>query len=443
MKNTLFGTDGIRNTVGTSPFTLSHLPRLGTAIARWAHNKYNTEHPIALLASDTRISSSFVKNALSSGMLLHGNSIVDAGILPTPALFALLKNQKKFHYGIMISASHNPYQDNGIKLVDAYRGKLTEHDEQIITALFHEDTHPSRYNQLGSISSWPEAAEQYSKFVLNHFEPNFLAYKTIVLDCAHGATSHIAPAIFNALGAHTITINANPNGTNINDQCGTLHPEQLVQAVKKYNACMGFAFDGDGDRVTVVNNNGVIKNGDDCLALLATHPQYTSQKTVVGTIMSNEGLAAHLHRLDKKLIRTPVGDKYINAYLETHNLLLGGEQSGHIIMRDYLNTGDGIFTALRILETIVLIGNSNLLTFTKYPQILINIPILTRHDLSKPPYADVIASYTNKLKPGRLEIRYSGTENILRVMIECEDEQNALSVGNQLTNALKELMESE
>lgn len=443
MSNNLFGTDGIRTTVGEYPLSVSVLPQLAGAIARWAQQKYKTQNPVGLIVSDTRISSPFIKSSLISGMLLHPLELIDAGNLPTPGLFALLQDQDIFHFGIVVTASHNPYQDNGIKIFDAREGKLTDEDEQIISSLFDACTPLSRYDQVGILRYWSDTYEQYAACVLQHFQSDFLKGVTIALDCANGATYEVAPAIFNALGAHTITIHDKPDGTNINKQCGALYPEDLICAVKKHTALAGFAFDGDGDRVTMVNAQGEVKNGDDYLALLATHPRYALEKTIVSTIMSNEGLAAHLHTQQKKLVRTPVGDKHVTAYLKQYNLLLGGEQSGHIIMRDYLDAGDGIFTALRLLETILHTGNTHCATFTKYPQILINIPALIKKDLTQEPYASVLTDYAQQLSNGRLEVRYSGTENVLRVMVESKDHAQATSLAHQLARILKELLEKD
>ncbi|MCX5925343.1 MAG: phosphoglucosamine mutase [Candidatus Dependentiae bacterium] len=438
MNNNLFGTDGIRNRVGQEPFTQKQLQQLGSAIASWAQTRYNSAHPVGVIASDTRISCSFVKASLLSGMLLSTVKLIDVDILPTPAVFALLKqHDTTFNFGIVISASHNPYADNGIKLIDGRTGKLTEMDEIALSSLYYQTTPTHTYTQFSTVTQWPHASQEYSAAITHYFKPNMLKNRTIVLDCAHGATSTVAPSLFNLLGGRTIVINNTPNGTNINDKCGALYPESLQLAVKKHKADMGFAFDGDGDRVIAVNNKGEIKNGDDILALLATHHRYVEQKTIVGTIMSNEGLADHLRLQNKHLVRTAVGDKHISAYLQRDHLLLGGEQSGHIIMNDYLPAGDGIFTALSMLEAMIETNNKECATFIHYPQILINIPVLTKQDLSHKPYADIIADYAEQLTNGRLEVRYSGTENLLRVMVESKDKELALSIGNQLAYNLK------
>jgi len=439
IEHNLFGTDGIRATVGQKPFTLHELPKLGNAIALWVNDTYAHigNQPTGLIACDTRASCSFVKTALTSSMLLHSITLIDMGVMPTPALCILLKDNSPFHFGIMISASHNPYHDNGIKIIDGIWGKLTPEHEQTISALFDNTPITPSYTQFGSLHTSSDALSQYHHLVTRQFRRKFLDKVTIVLDCAHGAAGIIAPAIFESFGARTITINNTPNGTNINEKCGPLHLDPLIETVKLHNADMGFAFDGDADRVIIINKKGEIKDGDDILALLTSHPLYAHQSTIVGTIMSNQALATYLQERNKQLIRTAVGDKHISAYLNTYNYLLGGEQSGHIIMRDHLNTGDGIFTALRILETTLNTNNMLLNTFTKYPQVLINIPVSEKKNLHEKPYSDIIKRYAHDTMPGRLEVRYSGTENVLRIMIECSDNRKASHIGNNIAHELQ------
>src|ERR1700733_7543834 len=262
----------------------------------------------------------------------------------------------------------------------------------------------------------------------------------IVLDCAYGACSFYAPEIFRLFGAQVIPLHTHYNGTNINDQCGAVHPQALQRAVLENNADIGFAFDGDGDRVITVNSEGIVKDGDDLLAMLTHHPTYMREQAVVATSMSNQGLHDYLAQVGKQLIRTQVGDKYIVQELQKQNLLLGAEQSGHIIVRDYSNSGDGIFAALRILQTIQITGNKNLTTFSKYPQLTINIPVSHKKDLRQNPMQTYIQAHEQQCKAGRLLVRYSGTENVLRLMIEHPDEQQARIIINSLANVLhKEL----
>ncbi len=440
MSQNIFGTDGIRCSVGTPPLSLEQLPRLGNAIGIWAQKKYGN-NPVALIAHDTRISSSFVKAALTSGLLLSPLTLYDAQILPTPALCKIINENALFNFGIVISASHNHYLDNGIKLVDAKTGKLTEENELELSTLFnHTDVKKCTYFNLGTLHAFFDAEEQHIHNLWSYFEPNSFNGITIVLDCAHGATYRIAPDIFKKLGANIIVLNNKPTGTNINNKCGSLFPKTLQKTVTESHADIGFAFDGDGDRVIAVNKYGEVKNGDDILALLSNHSNYYQQKKIVCTIMSNEGLAAYVNNVGKKLIRTKVGDKYVSKKLEQEQLLLGGEQSGHIIMRDYLATGDGIFTALRIVETIMSTDNWAFKTFKKYPQLLINIPITIKKDLTEPKLATIITNYKKKLINGRLEVRYSGTENILRVMIEDTNQSTAQLIGKQISQELKRVL---
>ena len=282
--------------------------------------------------------------------------------------------------------------------------------------------------------------KDYVVRIISYFDSHLLKGKKIVLDCANGATSYVAPAIFNALGAHTIILNDQPNGTNINNQCGALHPQHLQQAVIEHAADIGFAFDGDGDRVIAVNNRGEIKDGDDLLALLSLHPEYSKYHTVVGTIMANQGLEDYLQSKGKLLLRTKVGDKYIAQEIEAYKLMVGGEQSGHIILNDYLPTGDGIFAALRTCHAISITNNWAMKTFTKYPQILVNLNVSSKKDLSTSPLSDIIEATKTKIGSGRILVRYSGTEPVLRIMAEAQDHKTAQDAVNSLCQQLLHLL---
>lgn len=439
MALSLFGTDGIRAQVGTYPFTQDALHTLGRAIGTWTRKTYSDGATI-IIGHDTRESCDWVVAALSSGILLEGITIRTVDIVSTPALCLLTKYNELHSAGIMISASHNPYQDNGIKIVDHQGTKISSQAEQAITKVFH--THNNTQNKpepfsFGSSIRCPEALDIYTDTVCSFFPDNFLRNKIIVLDCANGATYRLALSIFKKLGATVHLLNAEPNGININDNCGALHPARLQQAVTDLQADMGFAFDGDGDRVMAVNKYGELKDGDDILALLLTHPLYSATPTVVGTVMTNQGFAAHVASLNKKLMRTNVGDKHIARALHTENLMLGGEQSGHIIMRDFINTGDGIFTALRVAQAVVHTNNVEMKTFEKYPQVLINVPIKTKKDLTLPPLSELIATTQSQLDTGRVLVRYSGTENVVRVMIEDTQHDHATMLGTSLSQALR------
>lgn len=435
MTPNLFGTDGIRTRVGKAPFTHLDIPRLGYAIAQWATETYASPIRI-LLAHDGRISGEWMSNALTSGLLLEPITISYAHLLPTPAVCNIVKQQSNLALGIVISASHNRYQDNGIKIIDRTTGKISSEDEEHISALYHQNNMPS-YHTFGAMELYGNAAQEYVQNIASLFPPDLLAHKKVVLDCAHGATSYSAPALFRAVGAQVIAINRTPNGTNINDQCGALHLEPLQKIMQQEQADIGFAFDGDGDRVMIITHEGTIKNGDDMLTLLSTHPLYRGEQNIVGTIMSNHGLDLFLCTQNKRLVRTPVGDKYIADYLQKHHALLGGEQSGHIILRDYLPTADGMVTALRVIETIQQTNNWALQTFTHYPQTFVNVPIGRKKDLQDPTIAAIIADHETQLHTGRLVVRYSGTENLLRIMVEDAEQQTAQRIGNTLARILQ------
>jgi len=428
-----FGTDGIRGNADAWPFTDQALYILGHAIGRWAHKRYHTPTPKILIGNDTRLSCARIKAALSQGLRAERCMVVNADTLPTPALFFLLTQDSSYQIGIMISASHNPYQDNGIKIFDARSGKLDSIEEQHIVQQFNT------YKTAEGLT-WHEAPNRYCEGVITQFPPQFLIKKKILLDTAHGATSQVAPAIFRAMGAEVIVLNAAPNGYNINAECGALHPAQLQNAVLTHHADAGFAFDGDGDRVMAVNRSGNIKDGDDALAILVTHPTLAHTPTIVGTLMTNYGLEIHLEQQQKRLLRTSVGDKYIAAALEEHKLLLGGEPSGHLILRNYLPSGDGIFAALKLLETLILTDNWDMRSFVKFPQVIINLPIAYKQPLDAQPLAAIIAHHRQALPQGRVVVRYSGTENVLRIMTEASQASIAQQVADSLAQQLSGIL---
>lgn len=444
-----FGTDGIRGKAGIFPFTPHTLVKLGYAIAIWSIEKYGKrqeiDSPKVLLGHDTRISCDEIKKYLCNGLSAAKLSITDAGVLPTPAVLQVLQNPSLGEFGIVISASHNPYTDNGIKLFDGKTGKLSKADEESIVRNF-EGINEALEEVIalpprGAIRFSPDIRDIYVQNTIQHFEPNLLKGIRIVLDCANGATCDVAPRIMSALGADVISINTRPDGKNINKDCGALHPEQVGKEVRRKKAHMGFAFDGDGDRVIAVNKNGQIKDGDDLLALLLHHNDYKATNTIVGTIMTNYGFEDFLKKQNKTLVRTKVGDKYVGAHLEENNLLIGGEASGHIILRNYLSTGDGIFVAIKVLESIIHANSgweNN--TFEKTPQTLINIPVTQKKPLDQDPCSEIIDRYTKKLVNGRIVVRYSGTENVLRVMVEDQTNRSAKTIAKNLSNDLQKAL---
>jgi phosphoglucosamine mutase len=437
MSHLLFGTDGIRALTGKAPLSIDQLPKLGYAIAQWIAEK-NHAAPSILLAHDTRASSHFIKAALKSGLLLHQSKVFDALALPTPTACFLTRMNKSFNCGIIITASHNPSEYNGIKIVDAQGSKINSNDEKKITELFNKINLTSiDHMHLGNDFRALNPGEPYLHALYNHFDKTFLKGKSIVLDCANGSTSSLCPHIFRMFGATVITINAKPDGVNINSDCGSLFPKKLQETVLSYKADAGFAFDGDGDRVIACNNKGHIKDGDDMLAILMDNPNYKSASAIVGTTFSNEGLAAYTLAKGKKFIRTDVGDKNVIEEMKLHELPLGGEPSGHIIIKDYLDSSDGIFTALNLLDTIKKNENWTMDSFTHYPQVLINIPITQKKDLSCKPITEILTRSKEEFPLGRFVIRYSGTEPLLRILVETPDKKEAELLSTKLANQLR------
>lgn len=433
----IFGTDGIRGTVSIPPFRIEELIHLGYVLGLWASQRYGV-HPSLLLAHDTRVSCSLIKSALQTGLLLHAVKLNDAQVLPTPVVHYLTYETKKYDCGIMISASHNPYQDNGIKIIDSRQGKLSVEDERALSMLYATTTTTGiSYSSLGTLDNSLQEFTKYKEHLTQHFTENFLCDLTIVLDCAHGATYNFAPDIFTHFGAKVIILNNQPTGTNINDNCGSLHIDGLKKAVTLYHADVGFAFDGDGDRVIAVNRHGQEKNGDAILAMLLDHPSYKDVPMLVGTLMTNQGLEKLLERKNKKLVRAQVGDKYVAEQLKVYDLPLGGEQSGHIIIKDLVASGDGIAVALKLLEAIIKADNLDMNSFESYPQVLCNMPVIQRHDLMAPEIVFLRNKAEQQLLSGRIIIRYSGTENVLRIMVEDETYDNAYMVATNLTQDLE------
>jgi phosphoglucosamine mutase len=438
-----FGTDGVRGRADAFPFTDEALVALGYAIGQWAQQVYG-KIPRVVIGSDTRRSGERIKTSLCNGLVQGGGcQILDAGVLTTPGIFEIISGDMSCDLGVVISASHNPYHDNGIKLFDARRCKITADDEHKIVGAFEQHFGcVSVISSQQTLETWPEAVIRYQQDMIARFKPLFLYNVKVVLDCANGAAYKIAPEIFRSLGATVITLADKPNGTNINDTCGSLHPEELARVVRAQGADAGFAFDGDADRVIAVNRLGEIKDGDDILALLLSLPVYNKVSHVVGTLFTNKGFEEYLGGQGKRLFRTKVGEKYVAAKLEEENLPLGGEMSGHIITRDYLATGDGIFVALKVLESIIVADNWDMVTFHKFPQILVNVPVHNKRDLSLQPYAALIEEHERMINTGRIIVRYSGTEPLLRVMTEAPTGEQAHNVATSLAQALQRALET-
>lgn len=437
-----FGTDGIRGPIATSPLLTPYfLQRLGVALAEWARTDVHAT-PTILLASDTRASCPAIARALAAGITYAGAQCVSAGILPTPGLQRLVTDFDEYQYGIMISASHNPATDNGIKLITP-TGKLSKGEEFSLSSLL------SRTPTLPVIQDDPvitdiptEHIAHYCTQLIAAFPEKALHGIHIALDCAHGATAPFAAPLFKALGATTSIMSNQPNGYNINDRCGSTNPQALQTFVRKEKADFGFAFDGDGDRVIAVNRYGEICDGDQLLALLATHPDFVDESAVVGTVMTNCALEAWLESNGKHLLRTPVGDAHVLHAMKETNLSLGGEPSGHIIARNYLPSADALYIAMLAAHTAILTENHTLQNFAPYPQIIVNLPVSVKQDLTQEPYASIIRAHTPPSHAGRSIVRYSGTEPVLRIMIEHASYDNACEHATQLAEKLQPLFTS-
>ena len=430
MKN-LFGTDGIRARMGVYPLTQAGLHTLGITLGAWFCSYKKSR---IIIATDTRDSATFCKYALMSGLVQSPVTLHDAGILPTPVLHYIVQKYE-YDYGIIITASHNDASYNGIKIVTK-DGKLS-HEEQLAFQAFSQlEISPCAYTTLGQALYYPDTLTLYQEALDRNFQSHFLKHIKVVIDCAYGAWSYNAESILKHFGAEVISICSSGPNTIINNACGSLYPEKVRAAVLKHEAVIGFAFDGDGDRVVVVNRNGEIKDGDDILSLLINHPRYKKNHSIIGTVMTNQGLADHLEQYNKKLTRVNVGDSYVLQELKKENLTLGGEPSGHIIARDFSEGSDALFCALRLLETMIATHNFELKTFCKYPHALANIPVKTKKDLESPTFKTLLDEQTKILEKSRVMVRYSGTEPVVRILIEYNNHEDSNIVLTKLLPSL-------
>ncbi len=428
----LFGTDGIRGIANQFPMTTEIAMQVGKAIAykvRQESQAQKDKKPKILIGKDTRLSGYMVEQALSSGICSMGVNVILTGPLPTPGIAFLTQNMRA-DAGIVISASHNLYQDNGIKIFGRDGYKLPIEDEKKIEDLvLHGDVseHLPTADGVGKTVRIEDAIGRYVVYVKNTFPQALnLTGLRIVLDCANGAAYKVAPWVFEELGAEVIKLGVSPNGMNINDKCGALYPENVAQAVVAYRADMGICLDGDADRVILCDENGKIVNGDHILAICAIDMLKKDQlpnKTIVSTHMSNVGLEQALKKHGIKIICTDVGDKYVMEAMRESGYVLGGEQSGHIIFHDHGTTGDGLVAALRVLA--VMVENGKKLStlravMTDVPQVLRNVRVTKRKDLLQiKELQEAVGRAEEKLKDrGRVFLRFSGTEPVVRVLVE-------------------------
>ena len=386
MTRKYFGTDGIRGRVGDSPVTPDFMLKLGWATGKVFAGEDGTQ-PTVLIGKDTRVSGYMLESALQAGLVAAGANVKLLGPLPTPGI-ALLTRSQKAEAGIVISASHNPYFDNGIKFFNGQGSKLSDALELQIEAMIDAPMQTVDSEQLGKASRIADAAGRYIEYCKSTF-PDDLSLKGLkmVIDCAHGATYHIAPGVFEELGADVVLMGVSPNGYNINDGVGSTEPEALRQRVLAEKADLGIAFDGDGDRLQMVNQAGDLLTGDDVLYILAMHRLATggSDAGVVGTLMTNMGLELALEQSGLRLARAKVGDRYVKELMVSEGWSLGGESSGHIICGNLSTTGDGVIAALQVLAAMVASGRSlQALTsgFTPLPQVLVNVRIKKGFDIT-------------------------------------------------------------
>ena len=431
MRRKLFGTDGVRGVANTDPMTVENALALGQAVAHVFRNN-GGRHKI-VIGKDTRLSGYMFETAMAAGICAMGGDVLLVGPLPTPGI-AFLTHSMRADAGVVISASHNPYQDNGIKFFGRDGFKLPDAMESKIEMLMMGDhlkeARPAS-PQIGKAHRIDDATGRYIVYLKNTFPAQLsLDGLRIVVDCAHGAAYRIAPQVFQELGADVITIGVNPNGLNINDNCGSLFPEVVAAKVREQRADLGISLDGDADRVIIVDHKGDVLDGDRIMAICAEEmlrKKTLKKNTVVATVMSNIGLEIFLKERKIKMVRAPVGDRYVVESMRAGGYNFGGEQSGHLIFLDHAKTGDGVLAALQILAVMMESGKrvADLgKAMVTYPQMLVNVRL--KH---KVPIEDMRgfqkakAEFEKKMgNRGRIVVRYSGTEPVLRIMAEGESQ---------------------
>ena len=439
----LFGTDGIRAKAGSPPLDADTVRRVGAALVRVLAS--NGPAPSVLIGGDTRESCGWIEEELTRGLSSAGATVVSVGVIPTPGV-AYLTRSDGFDAGIVISASHNPYEDNGIKIFSGSGVKLDEAFERQIEAMVADSAGQVDGATASAVSRQPELREHYTDHLLKILpSAGHLTGSRLVIDCANGATTTVAPDLFRQLGFEVIVIGDQPNGRNINLNCGSTHLGLLQAKVLESSARVGVAFDGDGDRALFVDHRGRAVDGDAVLLLAGLQLQEEGRlpgNAVVATVMSNIGLELALKERGIELVRAPVGDKYVMEQMLARGIALGGEQSGHIIFADHLFTGDGIGTALQLLR--IMEASSRELedlasALVTYPQVLVNVRVRERTDYMQIP---AIASSIKRVEglvdgQGRLLIRYSGTEPLLRIMIEGRNDGEIRQWANDIAEAVQ------
>jgi len=443
-----FGTDGIRGRVGEAPITPDFMMRLGYAAGRVLtgidSHLAKGAHPSVLIGKDTRISGYMLESALQAGLSAAGVDVLLTGPMPTPGV-AYLTRALRAQAGVVISASHNPFEDNGIKFFSAEGTKLPDAIEHAIEAELDKPMRVMESAKLGKARRIDDAGGRYVEFCKSTFPATLdLRGLKIVLDCAHGATYHVAPPVFHELGAEVIAISNQPDGLNINHECGSTHPQTLCKAVVEHKADLGIAFDGDGDRVMMADGNGKLLDGDQLLYVIAKHRQQHGKLGggVVGTLMTNLALEHALVKADIDFVRAKVGDRYVLELLNEQGWQLGGENSGHILCLDKHSSGDGIIAALQVLHALCA-GNQTLAELgadvSLYPQVLINVAVKKQIDLGRNiALQTAVKSAEAELNgSGRVLLRASGTEPKIRVMVEGSNRKQVQGLAEKIAEVVK------
>lgn len=442
MPRQFFGTDGIRGVPGVPPLDDATLFALGRSVAEYLHRDHSSPH--ALIGTDTRESGPHIASVVAAGLIHGGASVSSAGILTTPGVACLVR-QNDFHVGVVVSASHNPYQDNGVKLFSHEGMKFPDSVEEEIEAGMLKHRAENVAFSLPKLRPDDSLHHQYLKFLHDRVMPgSSLKGLRIVLDCANGAAYQLGPELFGSLGCDVVCIGVDPDGRNINAACGSLHLEKLQQRVPVERAAFGVAFDGDADRSLFVSSDGKIVNGDGVLLAVARYLKSQSKlpgNRVVATSMSNLGLERVLAHEKISLARTNVGDRYVLEEMLKSGNVLGGEQSGHIIFLDDSPAGDGLLTAVKIASLVSLKGSLDSLVsgFKDYPQTIVNVKVKSKPPLESLP--DVVRALTEANSTlgenGRIVLRYSGTEQLARVMVEAEHHSDVERFSESIAAALR------
>jgi phosphoglucosamine mutase len=448
-KRKLFGTDGVRGRANYDPMTPEMALRLGRAVAYHFRSKHKSGRGRIVIGKDTRLSGYLFETALASGICSMGADVMLCGPLPTPGI-AFITSSMRADAGVVISASHNPFEDNGIKIFAADGFKLPDELEAHLEDLMGSeelDRNRPHGADIGKATKIEDSRGRYVVFLKSVF-PRHLTLEglKIVVDCANGAAYKVAPAVFSELGADVIALGIRPDGTNINDDCGALHPQKLQQAVVKSGAHLGIAVDGDADRVIICDEHGEEVDGDTIMAMCARRMIERGElkhKTLVATVMSNLGLERSIEQMGGKLARVQVGDRYVVEEMRSNGYNFGGEQSGHLVFLDHMTTGDGVLGALQVLAVMLESGKplSELRrVMTRYPQVLVNFKVKEKRPLSDLPLVNALIARVEKTlgADGRVLVRYSGTEHKARVMVEGPDEVVIRGYADEIAHALEQ-----